>query len=557
MPSPSFVTRDRTFRFALAAVIAFCGLQIALYHHGRDQGIYALVARTLLEGGMPYRDAFDFKPPGIFVIYALGRLLSGSGEWGIRLIEVAGLFAMVAAMVAMAGRWWGDRTIGWLAGALTALVHAQLEFWHTAQPETFGGMLSIFGVWCVCTPNGRTEREEPLPAWRYLVAGVAFGMTGLLKPPLAGGGAVLGLWAAFEAKRGGRPWRAVLRPVAIVFIGGVLPVALCLGWFWAQGALAALHETLFVFTPHYTELSWRDRTLRGMLYQSLTEWFVNYASILTIGLALGLATWQTAWKRTGVTLVIGIIAVQLVGVALQAKFFPYHYGATWPFTALLAALGWHSLWGWANGRGAVLGSASRISVAARSWLFIGALVIAAQLRTATKDLAGSFWERAGYRLSLVAGGWKDDVKIDGLATVADVNANGNRQVAELLRKHVPANGSAFVWGFEPVIYDLANVRAASRFIYNVPQRVAWAQQASRSELMCELLTNRPQAIVVASGDVFPVVTDNIFGSDYVLNHDFPELRNLLDSTYRKHSRVDDFDVYLRADAGAPSLEGPR
>jgi len=541
--------RERVLRLALAAVIAFCGLQIALYHHGRDQGIYALVARSVLEGGMPYRDAFDFKPPGIFLIYALGRLLSGSGEWGIRVVEVLGLFGMVAAMLSMAQRWWGNRTIGWLAGALTALVHAQLEFWHTAQPETFGGMLSVLGVWFVCTPNGRTEREDTLPGWRYVAAGVLFGVTGLLKPPLAGGGAVLGLWAAAEAKRGAKPWRTVVRPVALVFLGGVLPFALCLAWFKAKGALGALHETLFVFTPHYTELSWRDRTLRGMLYQSLTEWLVNYASIVTIGLALGLASWRTAWQRTGVTMIVGIIGVQLVGVALQAKFFPYHYGAVWPFTALLAALGWHQVWLWANGHAGDDGANRGLPVPLRLGVFVVALLVGAQLRTATKDLSDSFWTRSGYRLKLLFEGWKDDEKKDGLATVADVNAHGNRTVAALLAKTVPAGGSAFIWGFEPVIYDLANVRFASRFIYNVPQRVAWASEASRKELLCELFTNRPEAIVVASGDVFPVVTDNVFGSDFVLDHEFHELRALLDTQYRKHSRQDDFDVYFRSDLG--------
>ena len=530
--------RERALRIALAAVIAGCALQIALYHHGRDQGIFALVARTLLEGGMPYRDAFDFKPPGIFVIYAFARLLSGSADWGIRVVEVAGLFGMVAAMVSIASRWWGDKTIGWLAGALTALVHAQLEFWHTAQPETFGGMLSILGVWFVCVPREDAKTNQNIANWRYVAAGAAFGLTGLLKPPLAGGGAVLGIWSALEVRRAGRPLREILRPLALVFVGGVLPIALCLAWFWARGALAALHETLFVFTPHYTELSWRERTLRGMLYQALTEWLVNYSSIVSLGLALGLATWRTAWRRTGVTMILGIIAVQLVGVALQGKFFPYHYGAVWPFTAILAALGWHQLWAWAAKRRA-LGWAT----------FTSAVVLSATMRTATKDLSDTFWTRASYRLRLFVHGWTDTEKIDGLATVADVNAHGNRKVAEFLKEHVPPGGSAFIWGFEPVIYDRANVRSASRYIYNVPQRVAWAAEASRRELLCELFANRPEVIVVASGDIFPVVTDNVFGSDYVLDHNFGELRTLLDTAYRRSGRIDDFDLYLRADTG--------
>ncbi|MBM4361031.1 MAG: hypothetical protein FJ096_23275, partial [Deltaproteobacteria bacterium] len=509
MTSPSSTSvpaRERLLRLLCLAVIVAGALQIALYRHGRDQGIYALVARTVLEGGMPYRDAFDFKPPGIFVVYAVARLLSGSAQWGIRAVEVLGLAGMVAAMVSLADRLWGERTAGWLAAALAVLVHAQLEFWHTAQPESFGGMLSMLGVWLVCPPAAEPTKTRRLTAARLVAAGAAFGATGLLKPPLAGGGAVLGLWVAARTYRETRRTRDLARDLALVFVGGVAPIALCLGWFAARGALADLHETLFVFTPHYTELSWRGHTLGGMLYLAVTDWLVNYASLLTLGLMLGLATWRQSWAREGVPMLVGIIAIQLVGVALQAKFFPYHYGAVWPFTALLAGLGWNRLWQATATRGA-LGTAA----------FVGVLGTVATLRTATKDLPQTCWARASRRLELIADGWNDEQAIDRLATVADVNAHGNRQVAAFLREHVPAGGSAFVWGFEPVMYDLAGVRSASRFIYNVPQRVAWASSAARRELMCELAANRPEVVVVESGDVFPAVTDNFLSSAQVLD----------------------------------------
>src|SRR5262245_57860299 len=100
-----------------------------MYGYGRDQGIYAMVARTILDGGMPYRDAFDFKPPGIFLIFTLSRALFGSAQWGVRVLEIAGLIATAFAMTRLTERWWGDRRIGLVAAALSILVHAQLDFW--------------------------------------------------------------------------------------------------------------------------------------------------------------------------------------------------------------------------------------------------------------------------------------------------------------------------------------------------------------------------------------------------------------------------------------------
>src|SRR5437762_6127687 len=119
--------------------IAYLFVNILMFRYGRDQGIYATVADTVLRGGMPYRDVWDFKPPGIYVIYAATRHVFGPGQWAIRVVEVLGLGSVVAAFVVLARRFFTDGRIGILAGALAVLVHAELEFWHPAQSESFGG----------------------------------------------------------------------------------------------------------------------------------------------------------------------------------------------------------------------------------------------------------------------------------------------------------------------------------------------------------------------------------------------------------------------------------
>ena len=126
--------------------IAYLFVQILMFRYGRDQGIYATVADTMLRGGMPYRDAWDFKPPGIYVVYAMTRAVFGSGQWGIRLVEIAGLASVVGAFVILSRRFFSDWRIGILGGALAVLVHAELEFWHTAQPESFGGILTAWAL---------------------------------------------------------------------------------------------------------------------------------------------------------------------------------------------------------------------------------------------------------------------------------------------------------------------------------------------------------------------------------------------------------------------------
>ncbi|WP_437731685.1 glycosyltransferase family 39 protein [Sorangium sp. So ce1335] len=557
--------------------IAFLLLQILTYGHGRDQGIYAMVARAVLEGGMPYRDAFDFKPPGIFLLYALARALFGPAQWGIRVLEVLGLAGMCLAMAPLAGRMFGERRIGVVAAALAVLVHAQLDFWHTAQPESFGGMLTVFAL-LVATPRGRADVPRGASARprgaALVVSGALFGAAGLLKPPLAGGGVVLAAALAAPAlaelaRRGAalveRAWRArrgaaagavdgvatapeggparasatasalawaALRPALLVALGGVLPVLACVAWFAAEGALGDLWEVLFVFTPHYTALGWRDAGVLDMAWHGVSAWLVGYSGPLALGLACLLALHPERRERADVALLAGVIAMHLVGVVMQAKFFPYHYGATWPLTAMLAALGLWKAWQRCVRRGAMAAAA-----------LVAALVASGFARSATKDVADDYLDRCAERVALLAAGATDLDRLDRLASVADVNAAANRAVAAWLRDRVAPGRPVFVWGFEPVIYDLADRPPATRYLYNVPQRAAWARQEARDALMRDLAASPPAAIVVERRDVFPSVTGDGLDSRDTLDG-FPALAGLIDERYELAVVIEDFGIYL-------------
>jgi hypothetical protein len=142
-----------------------------------------------------------------------------------------------------------------------------------------------------------------------------------------------------------------------------------------------------------------------------------------------------------------------------------------------------------------------------------------------------------------------------------VNAAGNRAVAAVLRAHVSPEQPVFIWGFEPVVYDMADRQPASHYLYNVPQRVDWSADSSRRTLMRELRERPPAAIVVGHHDLLPMVTGDYLDSAHVLDG-FTELQSMIELEYQYFARVQDFDVYFArqaplehaADAAAGSQE---
>lgn len=520
---------------ACVVVVGLALAQVLLFSFGRDQSIYAQVASVVLEGGMPYRDAWDFKPPGIFLVYAIAEALLGKAMTSVRVVEAAGLLALVWAFVRFSATYFGSRLAGLVGGAIAVTLHAQLEFWHTAQPESFGGMVTALAL-VVTGAEPRTTRQR----WaQWSLVGAWFGVAFLLKPPLGGGAIVCATYLARrEQLRTGSVARALL-PALVGAMASLSILGLVASWFVARGAWTDLAWTLFEFTPGYTQLSWDGASTLPRLYYATMELAWKFSAFPIAGalLALGMKPLHGR-EREGLSLVVGVMAIQLVGVVMQGKFFQYHYGATLQLAALVAGLGFTKLWLRAERFGplALAGYAALV-------------MVLGSLRTAVRDLTESFWARSSERLAYLVGASRAETRaqLDALLYhVADFSLGANRGVAQAIAEVTPEDASVFVWGFEPSIYWLSGRAQASRFIYNVPQRVSWDRELARRTLMKDL-EPPPRVIVVQHGDVFSYVTGDSLDSHQALAT-FPELYALVRSRYDKLRSVEDFDLYvLRGD----------
>src|SRR5262249_39341879 len=89
----------------------------------RDEGEYAYIAQRWLRGDVPYRDAFDQKPPATFATYAIIFRLFGESieaiHWGTQIYTLATL-----GFIAVLARWVGGTGAGWSAALLAALMTA-------------------------------------------------------------------------------------------------------------------------------------------------------------------------------------------------------------------------------------------------------------------------------------------------------------------------------------------------------------------------------------------------------------------------------------------------
>src|SRR5689334_11000673 len=106
---------------ALACVLFLVRLPSLAQPMGADQGLYAYVGESIRAGGLPYRDAWDQKPPAIHLAYAVMRtILPRSAAVPAADLLLAGV---VAALLWALGR----AVAGAATGAWAAIVFLLLS----------------------------------------------------------------------------------------------------------------------------------------------------------------------------------------------------------------------------------------------------------------------------------------------------------------------------------------------------------------------------------------------------------------------------------------------
>ena len=509
------IARAPRWLWALYAVFSTLALLVLLtFSFGRDQGIYGVVAERWRHGVWPYEGAWDFKPPGIFLIYVAVQGTLGSSEWALRAAEALATVGLLAGLHAYACRVLRSEVVGLVAGMLALLTHIQLDFWHTAQPETFGAPLLVVALLL-------SDLEG---AWASILLGLVGGFLFLVKPPL---GAAAAMPLALRLVQG----RASFGRLCVAAAASLVPIALVVLAFRRAGAWEDMRQTLFVFAPGYTKLGWENETALTLLYRTIERAFLGFSGPIALGIVLRLLA-KAPWKPLAELLVMLVLCI--VGTALQAKLFPYHFGSILPLEALVAAEGF--------------------VLALRDAAFTGrvvtcSLALAAFVaRGASRDVAGTFLERSFARLrawpALVHG---DRSAFDALDKAADLDIAANRALARWFASESAPDEAVFLFGFEPSIYLDAGRAPASRYLYDVPLR-GNGSAPHRARLMDDLRRSRPPAIAIERHDRMKMVTGNDRDS-FESAHEFLEFMGFLDANYERVGDLGRFERWRVAKKG--------
>ena len=441
----------------LAVLIRLPGLALPLE---RDEGAYGYVAFDWLRGGLPYRDAFDHKPPLIYLMYMPALLWGPPGALGVR-VWASVLHLICVVLVYLIGRRAWQGAGGLLAALLFAAAGSAFELQGAVLNTDQALVLPALAALACALQYSDTRR----PGW-LLAAGALIAAATLIKP-------VAGVLALSLLLTGGRRlgrWG----DIATFAVLGAALVALPLGiYFVLRGGWSDLLFALVSYNTLYAGESSSRFNPEGLaqMYAPLVP--LTVVAIGGVALLFSDEHNQTIRRRRE-----GLIVATWCGALLMAAIaglrpWVHYYYPVLPFLALLAAPA--VLW---LARSA--GAARPLGFAAcAAPLLVGVLVL---------PFVGQNVLLAGTTPTALAEKLYGDDGRRYFASAADV--------AAFVRRHTSPDDRIYVFGSEPEVYLLAERRSSSRWIYDYPLGLV---ESASAELLHDLQAHPPALAVVYYG----------------------------------------------------------
>src|SRR5437867_964170 len=223
--------RHAVAALALVALCTAVGFSKVHYPLVDDQTLYLRGAEVIRDGGTLYRDFWDIKPPGLFLVYFAGGKLFGFTDLGIRLIEV--LFLVCFAAVAFLSLKSEIRPrAAWLGALLTVV------FYYFISDESDLG--NVEGLACLPAALAAFGLLVPRSKWRLVLAGLGVGLLVLLKPFYGAIGVAFWLVLLVGDRNAPR-----LPTLAALMGSAAVPIVATVVWFALRRALPELFNTVF------------------------------------------------------------------------------------------------------------------------------------------------------------------------------------------------------------------------------------------------------------------------------------------------------------------------
>lgn len=447
----------------------------------RDEGTYANISDVIDMGGLPYRDAFDNKPPGIYYLYNLSFKSFGHSVSSPRLL--AALFVMTSCILSFFFVY--KVTNNYLAGIFSMVLWGIVS--SSPAYQGFNSNTEIFIIPFLIGGSLLLLKDEPMPI-TYFIAGIIFGSAFMIKQsmvPIAFAAFLCSIFRHFRT-----PHRFISSSFCFVF-GFFLPLFLFILYFILKEGYSDFLACAFGYNLGY----FSDPSIRDMnrLVSVMPRIFRSDYITWTVGPAGIIVFVALAKKSYYIKFFLSLLAGALLSVATGKAFYPHYFLFLIPFMAMGLGLGAAQLLD-RNFKKACY-------ILVLTVLLVSVIVSIKYLRMSPEDIF--------------------EMSYGGVMPF-----HQSISISNYLKSQTNKDSTVYIIGSEPQILFYSGLKSPGRFFYFYPLMVQTKYKDTyREEAIITLrnnmpdyliLVNNPTSHLISNPDPFLIALSRLFFSKYEL-----------------------------------------
>ena len=321
---------------------------------GGDQGLYAYIGQRIAHGDLPYRDAWDQKPPAIHYTYALMLALLPY-PLAVPLTDFL-VTTFIALLLLRLGRRW---TASPGAGEGAALLYLLLGnavytrfagLWTRAQCETFIALtmtVTLVVLSRTMRLRGEALLNDPARRLRVVSVGTLVGLAVLYKYNAAAYLLVPATVIAVEARRRWSGLGVAVRELGAVLVGFLVPLTAVAAFFAFNGAWNDLYEATVTYNLAYSGETYSGFAAFVRYLLTFPVWFSRLDSLWMLG-GLGTMVLLLLARRRPALAVVPVWAIACcLSIAINgSRSLPQYFIQAQPALALAAGIAAAESWQW-------------------------------------------------------------------------------------------------------------------------------------------------------------------------------------------------------------------
>lgn len=422
----------------------------------RDPGVYQYISWRVIHGDAVYRDAWDHKPPMIYLLNVLAFRIGGLSEWSIWALEVIFVVLFLCVLYICISRLYSSKT-AFIVLLLVILSLTRLGIYNV--PELYALLFQVGIIYIFLLGNSRSMKLN------YILIGVLGALCFFTKQSNIGLFLVVALWPFYQLLTKKISIRGMGMKVALLSVGFFLPTAIILLYFYLSGTLEMFWSAAFVFNFVHTKSTLLAKIEAVIFGLDLLRTLTAFSVFALAGWCISLLSFIRPDGRDNKLyfMVVFGMMVEMALSGLSPYQYHHYYLALLPIFSLSSSVIIHEV-------DQILVTSGKYKNA--YWVIFLVIILSTQLSAQAR---GNYWPF-----------------VDRTSTPPQ------NEMVDYIRTNSDPDDTVLILGAEARINYLARRESPTRFVYQYPiTNRYYSNEEMRDEFLSDIRRNKPRLVIDA------------------------------------------------------------